>query len=371
MAINKKLSETLETLRKRREDISTGIGTFVESCSHTLLTRILEDVIRSYIKKSTIGSLSNQFIEELIDKAIDSGVVVPLESKYRYDVPRVDPLMALKNKAIVGVDGGVFSIKLHPMRIILAKSAVFFHSQRPDFDYDIKGVWRTSVTILRRAGNLEEQLRRNMRDALVNIESQTVKELAEEYGGYIDAVFWDGPLYTSRRISRFYSAIKTLANRAIICIKSVKNSFASRIAQVAEMPELTDADLYVVYLKHNQRSSVFIYEGGYASRLPEDMKPAFFYVKSQQKIMLRYEFPYWTVEEFGLDYVLRLIFADLALGNGISYVISRADGLARFSDQEKRHLIYRVLRVLKESGVDEAMLFNERRWARFISEGKI
>ena len=370
MTTNEGLVEILETNYRRIKKRSTENERHPEILSHMLLPRILENVIRNYIAKSHIGSLTNNYVESLIDKAIDSGIIIPIERRYKYEIPKVDPLLILKNKAIVGVDGGGFAIKLHPMRIILAKSAVFFHSQHPNFNYDIKGVWRTSVAILRRTGNVEEQLRIKMREMLVDVEVQTVKEIAEEYGGFIDAIFWDGPLYTSRYMNKFYSAVKTLTNRAIICIKSVKNSFASRIARVSDAYELTDADLYVTYLNPNQRSSAYIYNGNLVSKLPEDMKPVFFYVKSPQKIMLRYEFPYWVIEEFGLDYVLNLIYADMALGDGISYVISRADNLARFSDQERRYLIYRVLRVLKESGVDETILFNERRWARFFSEGR-
>lgn len=339
----------------------------IEGRSCRLFPTALENLIKALITSSPVLSLTKSFVEDTIDKAIDSGLILPVEDGYKHKTPRVDPIKALKNKAIVGIDGGAFNIKLHPVRLILLRSAIFTCSRRVDFNCDLKGLWKTSIALQRNLSGGDDQLRRKTRELLMDLEVQTVKEFLEEYGAHIDALFWDGPLYTLRHLNKLYSVVKALTNRAIICIKLVKNSFASRISQAAGGLEFSDADLYVAYLGPNERSSIYIYNGGFASKLTDDMKPAFFYLKSPQRVMLRYEFPSWVLDEFGVNYVLNIICADLALGNGLSYVISKADSLARFSDDEKRQLAFCVLKILREIGVENVVLFNEKRWARFLS----
>ncbi|MCR8455146.1 MAG: DNA double-strand break repair nuclease NurA [Candidatus Korarchaeota archaeon] len=365
--VNKTLRGS-ETSYSKEEQCNTESSEKVGKHPCKLISAAIEDLIRSFVKSSPVRNLTKDVIESIIDKAIDSGIVIPIESRYKYEVPHVDPIQALKNKAIVGVDGGVFPIKLHPVRLILARSAVFTYSRRIDFDYNLRGIWKSSIAIQQSLGDSEEQIRRKIREMLLDLEVQTVKEFLNEYGAHIDAFFWDGPLYTSRYLSKLHSAVKALTNRSIICVKLVKNSLASRISQVIKGRGFSDADIYVAYLGVNERSSIFVYNDGYASKLADDMKPAFFYLKSPQRVILRYEFPSWVLEEFGINYVLDLVYADLALGNGLSYVIGKADGIARFSDEEKKQLTLHVIKAIRENGIEDAFFFNERRWARFLSE---
>ena len=163
-----------------------------------------------------------------------------------------------------------------------------------------------------------------------------------------------------------YSAIRVLTDRAIICIKVVKNAFSSRIAKWSGIVGLTDADLFSYYLPPGYRTAMFTYDDSIVRKIPSDMRPVFFYVKTRQMVILRYEFPIWILEEYGIEYVLRIIGTDLALGNGFSYVINRADKIARFSEEEKRYLSFKVFELLKKYGFETILTFNEKRWNKYM-----
>lgn len=333
--------------------------------SSKLIMAALEEAVKEFITKRFRYGISENFVEAVIDKARDNGVVV-LEGAYSLPMPKLNPIKEFEDKNIIGVDGGAFSLKLHPIRIIIARTGVFCHSQRNSKQLDLRGVWRATFSILRRNGNIEEHIRRKIREILVSIESTTIKEIATEYGRDIDAIIWDGPLYSKKFFYTLYGAIKVLTDRAIICIKVVKNVFSSRLAKWSGIVGLTDADLFSHYLRPGYRTTMFTYDDSIIKKIPRDMRPVFFYVKTSQMIILRYEFPMWTLEEYGVDYVLRIIGTDLAFGNGFSYMISRADKIARFNEEEKRYLSFRIFELLKKHGFETLLTFNERRWNRYM-----
>ena len=344
-------------------DIEFRNGSF-----YKFISDVLGDVLRGFISKSSLARINRNSIIEILRSAINDGLLVPLESdsKFKIRIQKVDPIRALNDKNITGIDGGAFSIKFHPIRLIMAKSAVFMHTQKLFFKGAIKGVWRTSVSILRKVGNMEEQVRRRTKRLLVELESRTVLEIIEEYDNSIDAIFWDGPLYGMRFFDRYYEVVRKAKDYAIPVIKLVKNSFASRITSFFGLSDIFDADLFSMLLDNNERSTVYLLENKLSRQLPESLKPVFFYVKTPNRLIVRYEFPYWVIEDYGLAYILRLIYADMQLGGGISYVLSKADQIARFTDQEKRRIIYHVISVLKKNGLDDILLFNERRWSKFF-----
>jgi len=333
--------------------------------SSKLIMTALEEAVKEFITKKLKYRVAGHFVESVIDKAIDNGVVA-LEGTYSLPMPKLNPTKELEDKSIVGVDGGAFSLKLHPMRIVIARTGIFCHSQRNGTQFDLRGVWRATFSVLRRNGNIEEQIRRKIREILVSIESTTIKEIATEYGRDIDAFIWDGPLYSKKFFQAMYSAIRVLTDRAIICIKVVKNAFSSRIAKWSGIVGLTDADLFSYYLPPGYRTAMFTYDDSIVRKIPSDMRPVFFYVKTRQMVILRYEFPIWILEEYGIEYVLRIIGTDLALGNGFSYVINRADKIARFSEEEKRYLSFKVFELLKKYGFETILTFNEKRWNKYM-----
>ncbi len=305
-------------------------------------------------------------LDEIAALAEDHGIIM-LEDSIIKRMPQVKPLGILKGRNIVGVDGGVFSLKLYPFRIIVARSGVYSFPMRDYAGFGVRNIWRFILSVLRSRGRIEEQLRKKMREVLFYVESTTVREIAEEYGSAIDVVFWDGPMYTRRHLRKQYSTIKSLSDRAIMCIRVVKNPFSSRLLKGTKMDSLTDADVLSYYLRPNMRTSMFLLDNRFVRGIPRDLKPVFFYVKTDLRVLLRYEFPYWMLEEYGIDDILNIIAADLAMGNGFSYVVGRADFIARFSEDERRYIAFKIFRMLRENGFPDFLTFNQRRWGKFLN----
>jgi len=333
--------------------------------SATVIMDAIELAVRKALSNHINGKIRGLVVDDILEKGEENGVI-PLENEFFYKLPDVNPMDVLRGRNIVGVDGGAFSLRLHPLRIVIAKTAVYALSMNSDRSFDIKDVWKFSVSILRKNGNVVEQVRRKIKEVLVSLEASTIRELAEEYSNIIDIVIWDGPLYTRKFFNKFYTAIKSLVDRAIICIKIVKNPFSSWLSKTINLESLSDADMLSYYLFPNMRTAMFLFDGKIVANIPYDMKPVFFYVKTGQRVIVRYEFPYGLIEEYGKEEILRIISADLQLGSGISYVVSRADKIARFCDEEKRHIAYRIFIAFKKCGVTDLLMYNQLRWGRFL-----
>ncbi len=325
----------------------------------------IESAIKEVLSKYLSRKLGDDILLKIVDRSEDSGII-PLEDGIIKGMPEINPLTIFKGKNVVGVDGGAFSLRLHPFRVIIARTAVFGLSMRNNETFGAKDVWRFSVSIIRRRGGVPEQVRRKVRDILMSLETVTIRELAEEYGSVLDVVFWDGPIISRRYFKKFYSAIKSLVDRAIICIKIVKNPFSTWLSGITNVEALTDADLLSMYLPPNTRTIMFLYDNKLVNGVPYYMKPVFFYVKTKGRVVFRYEFPYCVLEEYGKDQVLEIISADLQLGNGFSYVIGRADKIARFCDEEKRYIAFRVLSAFKKCGIADILMYNQLRWGRYL-----
>lgn len=361
-------NRTLLEIYREIDNVGTRGNTkliFGGTSFYKFISDYLGNVLKDIIENSAIANMSRREIEELLNLLVDSKIVEPLEDSFKVSVRTVDPIQILSDKSIVGIDGGAFTIKFHPLRFIIAKSAIFTHTQRFRAQ-GVRGIWRTAFSIVRKSGNFEELLRRKVREVLVKVESKTTLEVIEEFGDNIDAIFWDGPLYNRRYFDEFYNVVKAARDFSVPIIKLVKNSFSARIAQYLGFDELSDADLFSAFLGSRERSAFFLYKGPMAVDLPIKFRPVFFYVKTSNKLILRYEFPYWVLEEYGSGYIQRIIYADMQLGGGLSYVLMRADNLARFTDQERRRIVYHIISALRKNGLDDVLLFNERRWARFL-----
>ena len=332
-----------------------------------VILEAIERTLGNALTKLRRNKINVDVLENMVYNASECGIVV-LEDKFFYRIGSVAPNVVLRGKNVVGVDGGVFSLLLYPIRFVIARSGVFSLSMRSDRKFNVRGIWRVNFSILEACGSVDDKIRRKVREVLVSVESRTVREIATEYGGEIDVVFWDGPMYTRRFFRETYAALKALGDRAIMCVRVVKNPFASKLARAAGIDALSDADIFSFFLDPNTRTAMFLYDGETVRNVPRDYRPVFMYIKTSQRVVFRYEFPYWMLEEYGSDAVLDIIYADLALGNGLSYMVGRADSLARFSDEEKRYIAFRIFTVLKNHGFSDFLTFNQRRWGRFLSK---
>ena len=332
--------------------------------SSGLITEVIENLIRDYIL-SLVDSFRDILGSEKFSEAILEAGLTRLEAGASYPLPCPNPTKTFEGINVVGVDGGSFGLSLHPLRMIIARTAVFSHSQNIDRPLNLRDCWRASVVLLREIGPLEDCMRRKSRETLASLEATTVAELVEEYASALDVVIWDGPLYTRRFLRRQYSAVKALADRAIMCIRVVKNVSSARIARTLGLRGITDADIFSYSLPLGFRTPLFLYDGPLVRGLPGDMKPIFFYAKTEQGV-LRFEFPLWMLEEYGARRIIDIIAADLTLGGGISYVVSRADQLARFREEEKRHIFFRIVQILEDYGFGRPVMFNQNRWGRFL-----
>ena len=118
-------NRTLLEIYREIDNVGTRGNTkliFGGASFYKFISDYLGNVLRDIIENSAIANMSRREIEELLNLLVDSKIVEPLEDSFKVPVRTVDPIQILSDKSIVGIDGGAFTIKFHPLRFIIAKS---------------------------------------------------------------------------------------------------------------------------------------------------------------------------------------------------------------------------------------------------------
>jgi len=300
----------------------------------------------NFIKRGFDERLSLEFLE---DRPI-----------FKIDIDK--PYSVFNNMTVIGVDGSSLVFKGHPLRLIITRSAVFSHSQRRINVVRINGVYKVLVRIVDELpflGDIDDFLRILESYTLSYLESTTINEICKKYGAdLIDLVLKDGPLYNinNEGISDMLSSLYKLG---IPIIGVVKNSYSKFVTKAINIDNMFDSDFFSFLLVPNSRSPFFML----VDEKSEQHKLVMTYYMTPRRTIMRIEVPYWVYEEYGPDLIASYIAADTILGKGhFSYILSRADKISKFSENEKKILLRQLEKMLLSYGSKAPYFFNEYRW---------
>jgi len=141
----------------------------------------------------------------------------------------------------------------------------------------------------------------------------------EEYGELIDLVFIDGPMYMARDgFDPSITRANYLKHVGIPHISVVKNLIASPVMKAAgQKKNWTDFAFFATSLQPS---------------IPHpELKRVFFYYKTLQGDLFRYEIPLWVweLEQVRTELLDRCIADSLLAGGGFSFVLSQVDQFVR------------------------------------------
>lgn len=353
------------------------MGVSLTSASESLAMAIrapsLTDVVRR-LEELLEGSLKSDFTLPSPDEVMEvlsreGSYVVPLEDSLIKPCRLVRPHVVLQNKTLVGIDSSAFVFKGHPIRLVVARSAVSVYSQRRLRVLRVRNPYLYVVEVVQASGadDLEEEFVRTESRAMALAESRTAIDLASRARREIDAVFFDGPMYSRHTHDISLETLKELQQRELPSVHVVKNCSASRIMSLCGCLGLLDSDFFSYYLRPGFRSCFFLWKsvvlGDITVDAPSDLLPVYAYFMTWSRHLLRVEVPRWVFEALGPEGVEALVISDLLLGGrSASYLISRADRLARFSERERSMLEFTLRILARRLGFVSPEFFNQTRW---------
>ncbi len=129
---------------------------------------------------------------------------------------------------------------------------------------------------------------------------------------------------------------------------------------------LTDTDLIALFLKENQRTTVFTHNSALAQEYPEQIRPCFVYMHMGQEIA-RVEMPFWVAQDTNLlTMVLQIISDQSVKGNGYPVSLSEAHEQAVIKAHE-RELFYQLLRTMSQQHNHPMPISQKSLRKRFVS----
>lgn len=303
--------------------------------------------------------------------------VTMLEEALVSRLPRVKGTEILKNLNLIGIDGSSFSLRGHPFRIIIARSAVFSFSQRVENSLNIAKSHKGAIRIVlpnKTGDSIESELRRKEISTLAYIESKTATEIVDKVGvSNIDILYRDGPLYFREGFHFSRNSVKYLTDRGVPVVGVVKNSFSRRIMDALGYEGLLDSDFFSYFLNPGYRSSFFLINdvkiNGKTRNLEKNLRQIFFYLITPKGMLIKVELPYWFYVEYNPKLIVKCIWASILIGEGNNvYPISKADSLARFSRYERRAFEERFKRISEDLGFKSPTFYNQMRWGSFSAK---
>ncbi|MCD6490866.1 MAG: DNA double-strand break repair nuclease NurA, partial [Candidatus Korarchaeota archaeon] len=326
--------------------------------------------IEKMISKTIVNTNFLPDPQRVIDSLkTNDNLVELLEDKLLYKLRNARAHTVFKDMNVIGIDGSSFSIRGHPIRIIVARSGIFVHSQRLRNVIRVSGPYKVIIRTLGPSGrDFEEDLRRAETESLAFIESKTALELANNFSMNVDLFFRDGPLYFPFGYDYDIETNIELSKLGIPQINVVKNCASQAVMASVDCNYMYDSDFFAYYLKPLWRSAFFLlkdvkFASNIKLQIDLDIKPVFTYVMSPKGNLIRYEIPYWVFSEYEPEIILDYITADLLLGEGnMSYIISRADSIAKFSELEKRMISEIFRKTVIKLGYKSPLFFNQIRW---------
>ena len=330
----------------------------------TILNNISKVVIKNYVGK-------NVFPKSIMDRLsleIFEGLNIEFfEQNAKIEVKTKSPHHVFNELNILAVDGSSIVFKGHPVRIIIARSGVFSHSQRLTNVIRLIGPYRSVFRIVddyEGYVDIEDALRKYESETLAFVESQTIIDISEMLNvGEIDFIFHDGPLYFPNGFEYTYEMANYLYKTGTPLISVVKNSYSRTIMQKLGLKGFLDSDFFAYNLKPGTRSPFFLNENPNYEIDNYDLKPVSCYFMTPAGSLLRIDVPYWVFEDYGAEKIVEIVAADVYLGSGKhSYFLKMADKKAKFSDYEKKKLLRELESLIFRAGYNEGSFYNHKRW---------
>lgn len=327
---------------------------------------------------------------------LDHAKVEPLETTISLSMPKamrqIYPNLTKRNH--VGFDGASVALRTSSVSIVYARAGSYGYSQRTkneerlSFNSGINRIWCDIAPIIPSVPNAlvtDEGLRQLLMEdfekkvsgqdqilmaeieALARVEAMATMLCVEEYGELIDLVFIDGPMYMARDgFEPSLTRANYLKHVGIPHISVVKNLIASPVMKAAgQKKNWTDFAFFATSLQPGERSCAFLRhdEGKYSIPHPA-LKRVFFYYKTLQSDLFRYEIPLWVWElEKARTELLDCCIADsLLAGGGFSYVLSQVDQFVRIRKNLRVLLRSLQQKRLREYNVELSEPYDQKRF---------
>ncbi|MGQ4890943.1 MAG: DNA double-strand break repair nuclease NurA [Candidatus Njordarchaeia archaeon] len=311
----------------------------------------------------------DEALQGLWEKSRDSGDIEFLEDELLFPVSLGKPHEVLNNMNIVGVDGSSVVFRGHPFRLIIARSAVYTHSQKLVNVLRLYGLYKSTLRIVDEYPlffDIDDVLRRFESETLSFIESETIIDIGKKFGSdYVDLIVHDGPLYFPNGTSYTENMLRVLYELDIPIVGIVKNSFSRLIVDIIGGGFYLDSDFFSFHLKENFRTSFFL-NNKVGLVDDRDLRVVSAYYMTPKKNLLRIDVPLWVFEQLGPEKIMEIIVADIAIGGGsYSYVLGKADKIAKFSEFERGRLLSYLKLVIHGLGFHEDKFYNHVRWGLY------
>lgn len=326
---------------------------------------------------------------------LDTTLIEPLETGISFSAPKhmhqVYPILAEKN--LVGFDGASVAIRTSSVSIVYARAGSYGYSQRltekERLSFNgINRIWCDIAPIIPLVPNslvTDEGLKHLMIEdfekkykgpdkiLMAEIEAQAqVESLAtilcvKAYESLIDLILIDGPMYIAQ--DGFESSLtraQYLKKKALPHFSVVKNLIASPVMNAAgQKKNWTDFAFFATSLQPGDRSCAFLRHDEGKFTIPHPcLKRVFFYYKTLQGDLFRYELPLWVWEqERDRRSLLDCCIADSLLGGGgMSFVIKKADQFVRIRKNLRLLLRSSYFSRLKDKNIELSEPYNQKRW---------
>ncbi len=327
---------------------------------------------------------------------LDHTQVEPLETTISFSMQKAmrQTYPTLIKKNLVGFDGASVALRTSSVSIVYARAGSYGYSQRTknverlSFNSGINRIWCDIAPIIPSVPNAlvtdaglkqlviedfekkfsgQDPILMAEIEALARVEALAAMLCVAEYGELIDLVFIDGPMYIARDgFEPSLTRTNYLRHVGIPLISVVKNLIASPVMKAAgQKKNWTDFAFFATSLQPGERSCAFLKhdEGKYSIPHP-GLKRVFFYYKTLQGDLFRYETPLWIWElEHVRTELLDCCIADsLLAGGGFSFVLSQADQFVRI--RKNLRVLLRTLQQmrLKEHKVELSEPYDQKRF---------
>lgn len=324
--------------------------------------------IKSFLEESiSVDFFSRDFLDKLIASFISKGALDIYEESFIIPVDIEEPHKILSDLNLLAVDGSSLVFKGHPVRLIIARSGVYSHSQRLTNVLRVNGVYMSTVRLVDEYPSfidLDDVLRRFESETLAFVESKTIIDIVEKNDGKdIDFILHDGPLYFHHGFKYTYEAVQVLYDFGVPIIGLVKNSYSRLIADLMGLRNILDSDILSYHLPNGARSAFFINKISNQYVVSDDLQVVSAYYMTPKGNLLRIDVPYWVFESYGARKLMEIIAADVMMGGGnTSYLVSMADKKAKFSDYEKKSILEALRKLIYGSGFNDEFFYNHKRW---------
>ena len=346
--------------------IKPGFITF-ESGSVDYILKKLPSYFGPRLKDNRL--FDENILVQLWEQSKNSGDVEFLEDNFLLPVVMVKPHEVLNNMNIVGVDGSSVVFRGHPFRLIIARSAVYTHSQKLVNVLRLYGLYKSTLRIVDEYPlffDIDDVLRRFESETLSFIESETIIDIGKKFGSdHIDLIIHDGPLYFPNGAEYTANMLKVLYELDIPIVGIVKNSFSRLIVDLLGGGFYLDSDFLSFHLRENYRTSFFV--NNKVGLLDDrDLRVVSSYYMTPKGNLLRIDVPLWVFEQFGSEKIIDIVVSDIAIGGGsYSYVLGKADKMAKFSEHERERLLRYLKMIINQFGFHEDKFYNHVRWGLY------